>query len=136
MTLELLIRELAAQGTREALERHLPELLSRFTAPPDPDLLRSYDETAAYMGTTRGAVKALVDKGELWAVRIGNERRIPHQAVHEYLERERVRQQFRRDQKDTLTEDIPGDIAAMLTTTPSSASKAVKATRRFRVDAK
>ena len=127
MSLEQTIKELAAQGTLEALERHLPDLLVRMQAPVDPDRLRSYDETAEYMGTTRGAVKALVDRKELWTVQVGNEKKVPHQAVHEYIKRERIKQQFRSDQ-DVLTDDIPDDIAELLQP-PSPAKKAVRSGR-------
>lgn len=113
--LEQSIKQLAQEGTREALERYLPVLLKRLEL-PDGDKLYTRQGAADYMGTTSGVVKALVDRGELWEVPLGNAKHIPQRAISEYIESERLKAEFVRDQhrQVEVSDEVDPEIALLL----------------------
>jgi len=99
MSIDQHIRDLAEQGTVAALEEHLPSILAAFTQPADPDRLYTLEQAAERMSVPVSTVRARVDNGELWTVRIGKHRRVPQRAISEFIESERLKAKFRRDQQ-------------------------------------
>ena len=69
----------------------------------DPDKCRSIADTAAYMGTTPGAVKALIKRGELHSLQIGNAEYVAQSAIHEWIERSHKAQDNARYRRELTT---------------------------------
>lgn len=99
MSLDRVIRDLAEAGTVAALETHLPALLSAMTQPADPDRLYTYAGVAELWDVPESTVRARVDAGELWTVQAGKHVRIPQRAISEYIEAQRLKAKFKRDQE-------------------------------------
>ncbi len=57
------------------------------SARPVPQLLLRVEEVAAMLAIARTRVFDLIGSGELRSVKIGHSRRIPEQAVRDYVER-------------------------------------------------
>ena len=71
-----------------ALKAQNVKLLERLEANAyDAEKLRTIPGTAEYMGTTEGALKALIKRGELNSVQIGNALYVSQSAIREWIER-------------------------------------------------
>lgn len=118
MTLDKAIREQAEAGTLAALEQHLPQLLAAFTQPADPDRLYTIQETAERCSVPVSTIRARIDKGDLWTVPMGKHVRIPQRAITEFIEAQRLRQKFKRDQNTGGAEaDLDAELARALNPT-------------------
>ncbi len=91
MTLEHHLQKLIEAAVQEALERHLPRLVERLTLPPDPDLLRTYEETAEYLSVSVDTVREMVKRRDLYTVGKGAWKRIPHRAIQRMYARAEAR---------------------------------------------
>ena len=56
------------------------------TAPPVPRLLLTIEQAAERLGVGRSTMYGLVLDGEVESVRIGRLRRVPHDALTDYLD--------------------------------------------------
>lgn len=108
MSIDQHIRDLAEQGTVAALEQHLPSILAAFTQPADPDRLYTFEQAAERMSVPVSTIRARVDANELWTIRVGKHTRIPQRAISQFIESERLKAKFRRDQQ---TADPVGEAA-------------------------
>lgn len=122
MTLDQAVQAAVEQSVRRVLERELPPQLARVSQAPDPDRLRSIEETAEYLGVTPACVRERLKAGELQAVSLGKYRRIPHKSIQELIARQLDRERFARGQAGNIApENVDADISAALgLTTPSA----------------
>ncbi len=118
MSLEADICSLAAKGTLEALNKHLPGLLERLTLPPDLNHRHTLAEAAVRLRLPKATVEARVKAGELRAVRDGKYVFVLEEDLAGYNRRLRDREKFKRDQSAPLTNDVPAHITAMLEPKP------------------
>lgn len=124
MTLEQSIRQLAAEGTREALERFLPELLARVEVPVDPEQRLTYQEAAELLRLPEGTVRVRETEGALPFFVDGKRKYILRKDVDAYNARLRAQAQFKRDQaRNVAPHDVDPEIAKMLALSPAGVSK-------------
>jgi len=120
MTLDQAVQAAVERSVRRVLERELPPQLARVSQAPDPDRLRSIEETAEYLGVTAACVKERLKAGDLQAVNLGKYRRIPHRSIQEFIARELDRARFTRQAASVAPERVDSDISAALGITPPS----------------
>lgn len=80
----------------------------------DPDRVRDLAATAAYLGTTRGAMQALVKRGELKSLQIGNSLYVAQSAIHEWIEREHKRQERENYRREVMPVDVNPEVEKAL----------------------
>ena len=114
MTIERAIQEMVDAAVKSAIDKHLPRALERASLPPDADLLRTYLETAEYLGISIETVREMVKRGDLYAVGNGPARRIPHRAIQKMNERAADRASFRNNQPTAATGNTDPEVAERL----------------------
>jgi excisionase family DNA binding protein len=80
----------------------------------DPDRVRSLDATAAYLSTTKGAVQALIKRGELKSLQIGNAHYVAQSAIHEWIEREHKRQERENYRREVMPVGVDPEVEKAL----------------------
>ncbi len=121
MSLDDALRQTVEETVRQVLTRELPPQLARVSQAPDPDRLRSIEETAEYLGVTPACVRERLKAGELQAVSLGKYRRIPHKSIQELIARQLDRERFARGQAGNIApENVDADISAALGLTAPS----------------
>lgn len=80
----------------------------------DPDRCRDLEATAAYLGTTRGAVQALVKRVDLKSLQIGNSLYVAQSAIHEWIEREHKRQERENYRREVMPVGVDPEIEKAL----------------------
>lgn len=80
----------------------------------DPDRVRSLDATAAYLGSTKGAVQALIKRGDLKSLQIGNALYVAQSAIHEWIEREHKQQERENYRREVMPAGVDPEVEKAL----------------------
>ena len=119
-SLEDRVREVAAASTVEALERHLPELLSRLTLPRDPNHRHTLQEAADRLKIPLYTLRERIREGEVLAIRDGKRVFVLEGDLIAYNAKLRYHEEQRREHEARLTSDVSPRIAGLLQDKPKA----------------
>ncbi len=91
----------ARSSVEEMNVDELKDLLAQLVY--DQDRLRTIPDTAKYMSATPGAVRALIKRGELRSVQIGNADFVAQSAIHSWIEKSHKAQENERYRRELAT---------------------------------